>query len=346
MNSGFVIVHAGAGLYSKRREHLAKDACAKACTKAKIELAKTSDSIAAAVAAVKVLEDSPICNAGTGSNLTVNGEVECEAGLMESQTGMTASIGACRDYKYPSEICLRILNKRKLPRSHGRIPPAMIVSHGVAEFLKEEGISKNPNEELITDGSRKQYEKWKQLIEEDGSVPLSQDTVGAICIDPSGEFCVCCSSGGILLKSSGRIGSSAIPGHGFWLEREMNENGVSTFATCMTGTGEHISNTNLAFRCSNVMLHTENEIQDLERLIRGFWDHPMSKYIPNLSLGLIFAKMETSPESQRSRLTYGFANSSPAMAIGYMKTTSKEPYVLITRNHDKPHTISVASTRI
>ncbi|WBW73444.1 threonine aspartase, involved in protein processing [Schizosaccharomyces osmophilus] len=346
MNSGFVIVHAGAGLYSERREHLAKDACAKACMQAKLELCRTSDSIAAAIAAVKVLEDSPVCNAGTGSNLTVNGEVECEAGLMESHTGMAASVGACRNYKYPSEICSRILSKRKLPKSHGRIPPLMIVSHGVSEFLKEEGIPTNTNEELRTDGSRKQYEKWKQLVEDDGRIPSSQDTVGAICIDPAGEFCVCCSSGGILLKSSGRIGSSAIPGHGFWLERELNEMGASTFATCMTGTGEHISNTNFAIRCSNVMLHTEDEIQDLERLIRDFWDHPMSKYIPNLSLGFIFAKMETMPESKRPRLTFGFANSSPSMAIGYMKTTSKKPHVLITRNQNKPHTISVVSTRL
>ncbi|EPY52416.1 L-asparaginase [Schizosaccharomyces cryophilus OY26] len=346
MNSGFIIAHAGAGLYSERREHSAKDACAKACMHAKLELEATSNAIAAAVAAVKVLEDSPVCNAGTGSNLTVNGEVECEAGLMESQTGMAASVGVCKDYKYPSELCSRLLKKRKLPKSHGRIPPSMIVSHGVSEFLKEEGFPTNSNEDLKTDGSRKQYEKWKQFLEDDVKIPTAQDTVGAICIDPSGEFCVCCSSGGILLKSTGRIGSSAIPGHGFWLDRHMNATGSSTFATCMTGTGEHISNTNFALRCSNLMLHTEDEVQVLESLIREFWEHPSSKYIPNLSLGFIFAKMEAFTGSQSRRLTYGFANSSPAMAIGHMKTNSKKPHVLITRNHDKPYTISVASGRL
>ncbi len=79
---GFVAVHLGAGTYARsffsKYERVGRDACEAAMQC----LAAGGDAVEAVSKAVCVLEDSPLTNAGRGSNLNMNGRVECDASVM------------------------------------------------------------------------------------------------------------------------------------------------------------------------------------------------------------------------------------------------------------------------
>lgn len=87
---GLVAVHTGAGNFVNEENY--KALCKRAAKKGCDLLDSGSSAIDACEQAIKVLEDSQHTNAGFGSNLTWDGNVECEAGIMES---VNMNFGAC-----------------------------------------------------------------------------------------------------------------------------------------------------------------------------------------------------------------------------------------------------------
>jgi taspase (threonine aspartase 1) len=94
LGRSFVAVHVGAGYHSMMREPQFNAACSKACDAAMSVLRNGGDALQACVEAVKVLEDDPVTNAGTGSSLNRDGFVECDAALMDGRSGLFGSVGA------------------------------------------------------------------------------------------------------------------------------------------------------------------------------------------------------------------------------------------------------------
>lgn len=91
---GFVAVHVGAGFHASNNESRLRAACKTACLEAVLTLRAGKNASLACVAAIRVLEDDPVTNAGFGSALNRNGRVECDAGFMDGATGMFGGIGA------------------------------------------------------------------------------------------------------------------------------------------------------------------------------------------------------------------------------------------------------------
>ena len=90
----FVIVcHAGAGSHAEGSEGSYKAVLVQACRAAHRVLQSGGSSLDAVVASVTVLEDDPVCNAGMGSNLTLDGCVECDASVMEAAAGKARAAG-------------------------------------------------------------------------------------------------------------------------------------------------------------------------------------------------------------------------------------------------------------
>jgi isoaspartyl peptidase/L-asparaginase-like protein (Ntn-hydrolase superfamily) len=77
--------------------------------------------------------------------------------------------------------------------------------------------------------------RWERAhVRGDNQAPFGQaDTVGAVALDASGQLCVACSTGGVLLKAAGRVGDSPVCGAGFYASSELG-------AACATGLGEAI----------------------------------------------------------------------------------------------------------
>lgn len=94
----FVAVHVGAGYHAPSNEKALRSAMKRACLAAASVLGKGSGGcIDAVTAAIQVLEDDPSTNAGRGSNLTEDGHVECDASLMDGDSGAFGAVGAVPD---------------------------------------------------------------------------------------------------------------------------------------------------------------------------------------------------------------------------------------------------------
>ncbi|GJM95560.1 hypothetical protein PR202_ga12312 [Eleusine coracana subsp. coracana] len=111
----FVALHVGAGFHAPSNEKAYRQAMKRACLAAAAILREVSDliyvarhlccttdgsgtSLDAVAAAIQVLEDDPITNAGRGSNLTESGHVECDASIMDGNTGSFGAVGAVQGH--------------------------------------------------------------------------------------------------------------------------------------------------------------------------------------------------------------------------------------------------------
>lgn len=106
---------------------------------------------------------------------------------------------------------------------------------------------------FISERSLKLYRKYKNRIKtfEDltGNTITPLDTVGVVCLDKLGNVAASCSSGGIALKHSGRVGQAAVYGSGIWAE-----NGKEySIAICSSGCGEHLIRTMLSKEISDAV---------------------------------------------------------------------------------------------
>jgi L-asparaginase / beta-aspartyl-peptidase len=205
-----IIVHGGAGsakALTAEEQKLARIGVRKAAEAGCLVLEKGGRALDAVVEAVRIMEDDPIFNAGTGSALTINGEAEMDASLM-TMRGHFGAVGAIKEVKNP------ILVARKVMEETDHL---LLVGEGALQFARYMKFEKyNP----VT---KRQQIKLAQLKEKGKSqyFPnlkkyLKYGTVGAVAFDRYQEVAVANSSGGIRGKLPGRVGDSAMLGAGVY----------------------------------------------------------------------------------------------------------------------------------
>lgn len=217
-----IIVHGGAGNVPPefRDEH--SKGIQMACRAGRRILEEKGSSIDAVVAAVRILEDNPAFNAGTGAVLNRAGYVELDAGLMEGSHLRMGCVAGVRDVANPIEICRVLLTSDY----------NFFCGADASRIAEKHQIPRIDPESLITDRRRL---KWEQG---DFGTPLdtglASDTVGAVALDLDGLLAAGTSTGGINGKPPGRVGDSPLPGGGFYAD-----NGVGACST--TGLGEALA---------------------------------------------------------------------------------------------------------
>ncbi|KZS98704.1 N-terminal nucleophile aminohydrolase [Sistotremastrum niveocremeum HHB9708] len=221
-----LVLHAGAGFYPPSDESRVKASLKRACIHALQEcsLGSAEDVVAGAIAH---LEDDESLNAGTGSNLTYEGSVECDASIMTG-TGEFGGVGAVKGIKNPIRLAHQLLRDSRVRDPIGRSPPLTLVSTGAEKYAASSSVTLTDETSMITPKAREVWQSWREkralalANDQIESVPFDnvdpQDTVGAIAMSSDLSVAAGSSSGGILLKQSGRLGPAAVFGSACWAQ--------------------------------------------------------------------------------------------------------------------------------
>lgn len=158
-------------------------------------------AVQAVEAAIKVLENNEITNAGYGSNLSIEGMVECDAtmvdhfgrsgacGAVPSKTDLLFHFGAfCvrsllkseTDIKNPISLAKLILDTSSKTLSLRRVPPNFLVGDGAKQFAIEHGMSLVTNEQLTSRNANDRYQKWRaDLQRARGEAPTTTSNISS-----------------------------------------------------------------------------------------------------------------------------------------------------------------------
>ncbi|KAF9454038.1 asparaginase [Macrolepiota fuliginosa MF-IS2] len=347
----FVAVHGGAGYHHPDNDKRTKRALRLACTKA-IQSCLSSKSspgdpnasttLDLVEQAIISLEDDAHLNAGYGSNLTLDGTVECDAAVFAAQGGgQFGSVGAVSGIKNPISAARGVLEYSQRLDKLGRVPPMMLVAQGAIEFARKHcgaDTTVSP-ESMISPSSAQTWEKWKdrldysalsagEMMSEVEKESLLQDTVGAVAWHPRDGLAAGVSSGGILLKLSGRIGEAAVFGAGCWAQHQSGS--LDGMACSISGTGEQIIRANLARTIGEACTPDSDPHEVLQTvLMEKFWKPAKERGEHNPAAGVLMITRETDGNGQRTaRAWCGFTTASMAIAFASSKDPRPKAYIL------------------
>ncbi|XP_014252092.1 threonine aspartase 1 isoform X1 [Cimex lectularius] len=325
--TAFIGLHIGAGYHSVKKENQYKTLCNKACQAAMEILIAGGDSLQAAVEATKVLEDSVLTNAGRGANLTLDGNVECDACVMEGRSMRFGAVGALPSILNPITVARALCESQKKRLSLGRIHPCLLVGQGALQFAAECNIPQANPTQIISEKSKRIVKKYKDQLEssniEEAIAWQKVDTVGAVAVDLTGTVSSCCSSGGVLLKRSGRVGQAAIYGCGCWAE---NGSQCNTVGVSISGTGEDIIKTTLSKEVARSLKTSDFPVLSLDKCLnQTFLESP---YLGNDCTRICGVIAVLYKEGSGEFL---WGHTSQSFGIAYMSSKQKKPIVRISR---------------
>lgn len=185
-------------------------------------LEKGGASLDAVTAAVRVLEDSPMFNAGKGAVFNREAQVELDAAVMDGATLKAGAVAGIRHIKNPVDLARLVMEQS----SH-----VLLISTGAEEFALDHGMTLVPNSYFHTERRREQLERARRG-DKLAAVTLNYfGTVGAVARDGKGNVAAATSTGGTTGKRAGRVGDSPIIGAGTYANN-------ATAAISGTGHGE------------------------------------------------------------------------------------------------------------
>jgi beta-aspartyl-peptidase (threonine type) len=220
-----LIVHGGAWDIPDDAVEACQTGCHRALTAGWSVLTSGGNSLDAIEAAILVLENDPVFDAGLGSHLNLDGKVECDAIVMDGVSLRAGAAAALQRIRNPIRLARKILET---------CPHMMLVADGAERYAKANGIALCDNKELI---SPAEWDAWQKCKKDAHAAEHhrghEQGTVGAVAIDSHGALFAATSTGGTCCKLPGRIGDSPLIGCGCYADLEAG--GVSS-----TGYGEAI----------------------------------------------------------------------------------------------------------
>ena len=199
-------------------------------------LERGGSAVEAVEAAIVVMEDDEIFDAGRGSFLTRDGRVQLDALLMNGADLRTGGVACVEHLRNPIKAARLVLEES---------PHVYFVGTGAERFAMQHGMAFCDNMDLVIPREQKRlYEAQAAELAGlkdttfSGSLPipdpmLSHDTVGAVALDLQGNLAAGTSTGGTLNKAPGRVGDSSLIGCGCYADN-------LSAAVSLTGWGEPI----------------------------------------------------------------------------------------------------------
>ncbi len=216
-----VVVHGGASEWYAGTGP-GRDACRRAAHAGMEALAAGGGALDAVIAAVRVVEDDPACNAGTGAVLTSRGTLELDACVMDGASLASGAVAVLPPFLHPIDIARAVLEDG---RYH------LLAGDGAAAFARARGFTPCDPQQMITDDRRAEYEGR-------GSFERG-NTVGAVARDANGNLAAATSTGGMSGTIPGRVGDVPIVGGGTYADEHA--------ACSCTGDGEAFARACAAF---------------------------------------------------------------------------------------------------
>jgi beta-aspartyl-peptidase (threonine type) len=272
-----LVIHGGAGTITRdnmtpEREKTYKDVLNEALQAGFKILKGGGTSVKAVEATIRVMEDSPLFNAGKGAVFTNEGKNELDASIMDGKTLKAGAIAGVTTIRNPISTAIAVMEKSE---------HVMMAGKGAEVFAKQQG-------ETIVDPSYFYTEaRYKALLKakQEEKVELDHDakeekkirkapktgaldpedliftegkkfgTVGCVALDKDGNLAAGTSTGGMTNKRYGRIGDAPIIGAGTYANN-------ATCAVSATGHGEYFIRSVVAYDISALMEYKGMSVKD------------------------------------------------------------------------------------
>lgn len=249
-----LVIHGGAGTILKEnmtpeKEVAYQQKLEEALSKGYAVLENGGTSLEAIVSAIKIMEDSPLFNAGKGAVFTNEGRNEMDASIMDGNTNMAGAVAGVTTIKNPIAAALAVMSQSQ---------HVMMAGAGAEKFAKQVGLEIVDPSYFHTD---RRYNQLKYIREKE-ETQLDHDsdqgsirnmypnqkfgTVGAVALDQYGNLAAGTSTGGMANKRYGRIGDAPIIGAGTYASNE-------ACAVSATGHGEYFIRSVVAYDIAALM---------------------------------------------------------------------------------------------
>jgi L-asparaginase / beta-aspartyl-peptidase len=231
-----IVIHGGAGVISQElikpeREKACHEQMQKALQAGMEVLKKGGTSLDAVETVVRMMEDSPLFNAGKGAVFNFEGKNELDAAIMDGKTLKAGAVAGLSVVKNPVSLARAVMEKS---------PHVMMISKGAEQFAREKGVE-------IVDPSyfrtEERWQQWKEMKEAEkkkksGSIwddakfkSARYGTVGCVALDQYGNLAAATSTGGMSNKRYNRVGDVPVIGAGTYANNQ-------SCAVSATGWGE------------------------------------------------------------------------------------------------------------
>lgn len=259
-----LVIHGGAGtitrqLMTPEKEKAYQQALNQALQAGYAVLQRGGTSLDAVEAAIHVMEDSPLFNAGKGAVFTNEGKNELDAAIMDGKTLQAGAVASVTTIRNPVSAARAVMEKSE---------HVMMIGTGAEKFAKEKGLKIVAPSYFYSEPRFQQLKKAREadkikLDHSGGNGALRQHesdslasliftegrkfgTVGAVALDQYGNLAAATSTGGMTNKRYGRVGDAPIIGAGTYASN-------NTCAVSATGHGEYFIRSVVAYDISALM---------------------------------------------------------------------------------------------
>ena len=254
-NSIAIVIHGGAGTILKENmtpelESAYLDKLEEAVLTGYEILKNGGSSQSAVEETIKIMEDSPLFNAGIGAALTNQETASLDASFMEGDNLDAGAIAGSKYIKNPITAAISVMQES---------PHVLLSSDGADDFAIQMGLDTVPNSYFITERRLRSVRKAKKddmvSFEDDFIKDSKYGTVGCVAIDKMGNISSGTSTGGTTNKKWGRIGDVPIIGAGTYANNDCC--GIST-----TGWGEHFIRNVVAYDIAAQIIYNNKSIKE------------------------------------------------------------------------------------
>lgn len=247
-----LVIHGGAG--GGDRESITADeeaaylsVLAEALSAGESILKGGGSSLDAVEASVRVMEDSPLFNAGKGAVFNMEGRNELDAAIMCGKTINAGAVACVTTLKNPVTAARKVMENS---------PHVMLTGKGAEQFGYDQGVDIVPPDYFF---DQNRWEQYRKLLRRHQQMRGSNDpeykmgTVGAVALDNMGNLAAATSTGGMTGKQYGRVGDVPIIGAGTYANN-------ASCAVSATGHGEYFIRQVVAHEVSSAMIHGKQSL--------------------------------------------------------------------------------------